>query len=170
MGLRTLHEGYLTLRILRNPLLGDALSLPPELREAFVEGVAANPAAMPVAIGQLLLGGMLLVTSVATLFGGARTVNFVLQAVVANAVLATVGHALGEPLQQAIATAMLSNAELTRDLPPDVRPEQVQQGFRWGFRALLGVQCLMLGAIAWVLWRPSTREFLALAAAARKEN
>jgi hypothetical protein len=170
MGLRTLHEGYLTLRILRNPLLADSLTLPPELRQAFVDGISTNPAAVPVAVAQLLLGGFLLATSVVTLFGGARSVNFALQALAANAALAAAGHVLGEPLQHAIASALLASGELSKDLPPEVRPEQVQAAFRWGFRLLLAAQCLMFGLLAWILSRPKARAFLAFSPAGRNEN
>lgn len=170
MGLRTLHEGYLTLRILRNPLAADSLTFAPELRQAFLQGIQANAASLPIGIAQVILGGFLLITSVGTLFGGARSVSFGLQALGANVLLAVAGHFWGEPLQQAIAGALLQSSELSKDLPPDVGPEQVREAFRWGFRGLLVVQCLILGLVAWVLSRPSARAFLAFSATARNEN
>lgn len=170
MGLRTMHEGYLALRIIGNPLLGDALALSPELRQAFVDGILTNPAALPLAAAQLILGGFLFFMSVATLFAGARSVAFALQAVASNFALAIVGHVLGEPLHQSIATALLSSSEVTSQLPKELSPEQVHNAFRWGFRVLLGAQCALLLAIGWILSRPAARAFLAFSAAAKRES
>jgi hypothetical protein len=171
MGLRTLHEGYLTLRILRDPLVGDSLSVPSELKAALVEGVTSNgAAALPVAAAQILLGGFLLVVSVGLLFGAARTVSYGMQAVLANGALAAVGYALGGPVRQAMVGALVQTGQMAPELSSELGPVEMSNVYYWGFRIALGLQLLAFAGVAWVLSRRSVRDFLEFSAAARPEN
>jgi hypothetical protein len=171
MGLRTLHEGYLTLRILRDPLVGDSLTLPSEIRAALVEGVSNHTAAaLPVAAAQFLLGAFLLVVSVGLLFGAARSVSFGLQAVFSNMLLAVVSYVASAPLRAAMVQALVASAEMAPDLAQQLGPGEMANVYYWGFRMALGLQLLALSLVAWVLSRRSVREFYALLAAARPEN
>jgi hypothetical protein len=170
IGLRTVHEGFLALRVLRDPLVGDSLSLPSELKAAFVEGIAGTRAALPLASAQVLLGGFLLLISVGILFGIARSASFGLQAVFANAALSCVAYAVSAPVRRALVQALVNGSQVTPDVSSELSPHELGNVFYWGFRLALAMQLFALAAVAWVLSRPAVREFLAFSPSARSEN
>src|SRR5690606_34050804 len=70
IGLRTLHDGYVTLRVLGDPLVGDTLRLPSSVRQAVVESTLAHSeVTSPLAAAQVVAGVFLLAACAGTLFG-----------------------------------------------------------------------------------------------------
>ncbi len=171
IGLQTLQSGYATLRVLRNPLAGDGLGYPDAVNVALVESVSSHASsAMPIAVAQLLLGGLLLATSLGTLFGGIRRVGYTLQALFANAVLACVAYPIGEPVRDAMVEAFVQGTQLPPELAGTLTEAQAHNAYLWGFRLAFGLHLAVIGTLAWALSRRSVREFLAFSPSTPREN
>jgi hypothetical protein len=171
IGLRTLHEGYVTLRILDNPLVGDTLAFPAGVREALVASVAGNAqVSLPIAVAQLLLGGLLLGASVTTLFGGTRNISYSVQAVIANGVLVCGAYAMGGPVRQALALALATTTEPALPVSETLAVPELLSAYLWGFRLAFGLHIVTLAGVAWALSRRSVREFLTFTASHPTES
>lgn len=171
MGLRTAHEGYVALRVLNDPLLADTLAFPAPVQAAYVESLTANAGSMlPIGVAQLLLGGLLLVVSVATLFGGIRRVGYCVQALLANLVLACVVYVAAEPVREALVQAL---ALVTEGLPAssaEIDPAELNSAYLWGFRLGLSLHVLATLGAVWGLSRPSVRAFMAFTASTPRQS
>jgi hypothetical protein len=156
LGLTTVQEGYVALRLVRDPLSVDSLGLPNGMAEALVEGVMQHGStALPIALAQFLLGGLLVVVSAGLLFGARIPRQFAVQVVSVNLAFAAFAYYMNEPMRRGIINALVSiqPGELTGRLERDT--------YVWGFRVGLGLHLMSLGLSAWALTRPSVREFLA---------
>ncbi len=171
IGLRTLHEGYVTVRLLSDPLVADALRFPAEVSTAMVESTADNASvALPVAVAQLLLGGLLVGVSAATLFGAIKSIGLCVQALLANAVLAVTAYAGSQPVRLAMVDALARSPELVSRLGTDFPVAEARVAFLWGFRVALALHLGALLGLVWAISRPSVREFLAFSASRPREN
>lgn len=171
MGLRTAHEGYVALRVLNDPLLGDTLAFPAPVQTAYVESLNANASSMlPLATAQLLLGGFLLVVSVVTLFGGIRRIGYCVQALLANLVLACVVYVVGEPVREALVQALTLVTEGLPASSAEIDPAELSGAYQWGFRLGLSLHVLATLGAVWALSRPSVRAFMAFAASTPRQS
>jgi hypothetical protein len=168
IGMNTLAEGFFAIEVVRDPLSSVISSLPAAnledvTRAAFFKALAKyGRTSLPLGIGQVLLGGLLVFVSVRALFGRRASTGFAVQLVLANAALLIAAYALREPVRGAIVDAVarsgleqhpsgMSAAEFDR---------MVRQQWWWRFRVGFGVQltALLLSAVA--LTRKAARELL----------
>lgn len=162
LGLRTAHEGYIITSIALDPLRGDALALPPSLRDAMVSGIVEHArTALPVGLAQAIVGGLLVAVSAVALFRGRVSLSFMLQTLVANAVVAVVGYALGRPVRDAMVRVLAASPEILGADPGNLDPPTLTSLYRWGFHLSLGLQLLALLGLGVALTRPGARAFLA---------
>ncbi len=171
IGLRTVHEGYVTLRILDDPLIVDSLRYPAMVSAAMVESTADNSAlAVPVAAAQLVLGVFLLAVSAATLFGAIKRIGVCVQALLANAVLVVAAYVCSQPVRTAMVEALAHSPELAEKLAGDFAIADAKLAFLWGFRIAFALHLGALLALVWAVSRRSVREFLAFSASRPRES
>jgi hypothetical protein len=162
LGLTTVQEGYVALRIARDPLAVDSLRLPSEVSEALVNGLLeCSRSALPLALAQVMLGAVLVIVSAGLLFGLRVPLDFAVQAIGANWVLTGVAYYLNEPVRRGIVTALVS-------LQSAENSGLQQQAYAWGFRIGLGLHLLALAFSAGVLTRPTVRRFFTYPAPPRE--
>lgn len=156
LGLHTALDGYATVRIIGNPLAADALQVPAALRDALLSSISANAnTVLPVAIAQILLGGLLVIVSAGVLLRARISLGFGLQVLGANGLLFVVGYSLAGPVRDALVAALVKLPELQAN---DVGGTE---GYYWAFRLRLAAQLMALIGAAWALTRPASRNFLA---------
>lgn len=167
VGMNAASEGLGVIEILKNPfstlfsLLGSqSLEL---MRQATANGVAhTSRVALPLGIGQAILGIMLVAVAFKGLFGRKASVSFALQVIVANAAIAVVGYALRQPIRGSIIDAVAASGVETR--PPNMTASEFDRRTRiqwwWQFRVRLGLELAALGFGAIALTRRSARAVL----------
>jgi hypothetical protein len=166
LGMGTVQEGYVFVRLVRNPLAADELSLPAGLREVLAESVQQFAhVALPIGVAQMLLGGVMVLVCAATLFGARTPVNFCLQVLGANAALAIAMHVFAAPIREALIQALINSAELrTETFGADYattfqrNPESIYQ---WFNRLNLAMHLGALGIASLALTRPKAKQFFA---------
>jgi hypothetical protein len=163
LGLTTVQEGYVALRLVRDPLSVDSLGLPGRIAEALVDGVmASGQSALPVSLAQFLLGGLLVVVSAGLLFGARIPVHFAVQVMLVNLGFAGFAYYMNEPMRRGIIDALLSLQ------PADMEPALQHETYVWGFRVGLGMHMTALALSVLALTRPGVRHFLAHSAPPRE--
>jgi hypothetical protein len=163
LGLTTVQEGYVALRIARDPLAVDSLRLPSQVSEALVNGlIECSRSALPVALAQVMLGAVLVIVSAGLLFGLRVPLDFAVQTIGVNLALTGVAYYLNEPVRRGIVTALVSlqSAETDSGLQ--------HQAYAWGFRIGLALHLLALAFSATVLTRPTVRRFFTYPAPPRE--
>lgn len=161
-GLRTAHEGYLVASIAVDPLVGDALTLPPRLRDAMVQAISDNAhTVLPVGILQVIMGGLLLVVSLVTLFRGRVPLAFLLQVLAVNAAVSVLGHALGAPLRDAMIQVLTESPEVIGVDSAGLDQRTLRTIYRWAFHLGLGIDLVVFCGLGLSLTRPGARAFLA---------
>jgi hypothetical protein len=165
LGLTTVQEGYVGLRLVRDPLSVDSLGLPAQIAEALVDGViASSQSALPVSLAQFLLGGLLVIVSAGLLFGARIPVHFAVQVISVNLVFAGFAYYMNEPMRRGIIGALLA----LQPAEGDVRLQQ--ETYVWGFRVGLGLHMAALGLSVLALTRPTVRQFFAQSSAPPRES
>ncbi len=158
VGLHTAHEGYTTLELLRHPLKAESLGLPEEVRIALVDGVMAHSSvALPIGIGQLLLGGLLFLSGLIAWLGSRGAVSLVLQALLANAVLLALAYVLREPIRDALVEALVASPSVHQEFSAGVDESTRALSYAWGLRLGTMLQFGALAVAGWLLLRPAAR-------------
>jgi hypothetical protein len=171
VGLRTAHEGYVVMSIASDPLVGDSLALAPNLRDAMVQGIVDTAGvAVPIGLAQLMLGGLLMVLAAIALFRGRVSMTFALQILVANALLAVLGHVLGQPVREAMVLTLAESPELLGVDAAGVSQQELVQVYRLAFHLGLAIQVGVLGLLALAFTRPTARAFLRAAPRPHEER
>ena len=162
---QTVLEGLLVVRIVDNPLVGDTIDWGPELRDAFVRGIAENARySFPLGVAQLLLGGLLVVLSVGAFFRAPVPVHLLLQSIAAYGGLVVLEYNLNAPVRAAMLQALVQGQDLVAAGAQPLTASQVQSGFQLSLWFHISV--LALSAVAVV--RPESRAALEPHKPARK--
>lgn len=170
-GLRVAHEGYVVARIVTDPLAGDTLTVTPALRDAMVQALLSHgEVALPLAIAQVFLGGLLVVVSALALFRGRLSIGFGLQVLAANAGITVLSHWLGAPVRDAMVHALSASPELLGPEFEAVDHQTLLSAYEWAFHLGLAFQLLVLAMLAWALTRRAAREFLGYSPEPSKEG
>lgn len=178
IGMTTAAEGFAAMEIVRNPfssafgsLGGDAAQ---ELvKRAFVDGVISiSRTALPLGVGQLLLGALLVAVSTKALFARRASPTFALQVILANIAILILGYALWQPVRGRVVDAIVASGIEQR--PPSVPPSDFERFVRmkswWTFRFRLGIELAVLGLGALAVSRRAAREVLARAEPSTSEE
>jgi len=163
LGLRSLQEGWTSIRLVRDPLTIEEVGWPEPVREALLQSMQANAGvALPLAVAQLVLGLVLVTLAGASLFAARLPLRFFLQLLAVSALIAVVGYWLGEPTRRAVISALVHVPDVMDSSELDESSRYAV--FRWGFRFSLALHLAALAFSAFALTRRSVRDFLASAA------
>ena len=169
VGMNTAAEGLVTIQIVRDPFSGASPILgatdPDALhRAAWMEAIATHArVTLPLGVGQLILGSMLVLISARALFGRRASTSFALQVLFANAALIAVGYALRQPVRGSVVDAVVASSMEQRPGGMSAREfaELLRAKLWWTFRVLLALQIGTLALSAVALTRRAARELLA---------
>jgi hypothetical protein len=169
VGMNAAAEGLVTIQIVRDPFSSASPALgasDPDalLRAAWMEAMAKSArVTLPLGIGQLILGALLVLISARALFGRRASTSFALQVLFANAALLVVGYVLRQPVRGSIVDAVVASGIEPRPNGISSRDfhELVRSKLWWTFRVMLGLQLGTLALSAVALTRRSAREVLA---------
>jgi len=116
----------------------------------------------PLAIGQMLLGSLLTLTTGLTLLGRRRLRQVALQAMLAYALFLPLDHLLRTPVR-ASAIATMTNDTSIHPVPEGQAGEsaraELRAAYDWAFRSALAIQLGILALGAFALTRPRVRAF-----------
>jgi hypothetical protein len=168
VGMNSAAEGWGVIQVIRDPLLAapsavDKADLEAMVRAAFVTALADNARVnLPLAIGELIVGGLLVVVAAKALFGRRASPSFALQVIVVNAAVLVVGYALRQPVRGRVVEAVVASG--VEERPKGSSPEAFAASLRtktwWMLRFGLGLQLVVLGLSALAVTRRSARELL----------
>lgn len=171
LGLRTAHEGFLVIGIASDPLEGDALALAPALRDAMVQSIVQSADVLiPVGLAELMLGGLLMVLAAVLLFRGRVSVAFTLQVLLANALMAVIGHVLASPVREAMAQALAESPDVLGVEAEALSRTELLDVYRMAFHLSLVLHVGVLAILALAFTRPSARPFLRAAPRPHEER
>jgi len=153
VGVNAAQEGYGAIELLRDPLTGNFAGSE-DVRSALVNALGQNSRVeLPLAVAQLLLGGLLVFIATHLFFGGKPSRSFALQVLLANAAFLILGYFLRETTRTAYVSALLeSTADHTA----------LSKEFWWRTRFVLGFDLVALTLSIFALTRPKSRQFLEL--------
>lgn len=170
LGLGTLQEGYVLASVAHDPLQADSLGTDPGIREAIATSISqASHVALPIGVAQVILGGLLVVTTAALLFGGRVPVAFALQVITANGVLALVSYFAAAPIREAMIQAALEAPEF-KEQALELGQRNAETMYAWFKRVNLMLHIGALGLAALALTRPAVRRFLAYSNAPKQKS
>ena len=150
VGLDMLQEGWGSLELLKNPFT-DVLGGVEGLRESLISAMAVrHDTELPLAIGHMMLGTLLSVTSVNWLLSGRVPRTFALQVVLAALAFLCISYVLREPLRVVLANALAAGTE---------DPQVVAERAWWVFRMHFSLSVTALSLSAFALTRPAVRAF-----------
>lgn len=153
VGMNAAQDGYGAIDLLRDPLSGNFAGSEQD-RSALVSALGENRALeLPLAIAQLLLGGLLVFISTHLFFGGRPSRAFTLQVLVANVAFLILGYALRAETRDTYLTTLLEDSQDRKVRSAELRLRS---------RFLLGFDLTALGLSIFALTRPSARRFLEL--------
>jgi hypothetical protein len=153
VGVNAAQEGYGAIELLRDPLTGN-FSGTEEARSALVNALGQHSQVeLPLAIAQLLLGGLLVFIATHLFFGGRSSRSFALQVLAANALFLILGYFLREGTRVSYIAALLESSE---------DPGALSKEFWWRSRFVLGFDLIALTLSFFALTRPASRQFLEL--------
>ena len=166
LGVHTALDGYATIRILGDPFAADGLQIPSVMRDALVQSILANSSiVLPVAVAQILLGGLLVVVSIGLLARARVSVNLGLQVLAVNGLVFMIGYFVAGPIRDALVSALMKLPEI------QAAGASADPGnFYWAFRLRLAAQLAALGFAAWVITRPRSRKVLTPRAPSEEET
>lgn len=178
LGMETAGEGLATVELVRDPLwnglvpFGEA-GLDAVRMRAYMQATREHgELLLPVGVGQLMLGCLLVFVSVRALLSGRGTASFMFQVLTANVVLACVGYALRQPVRGAMIEAIVTSGVLepAPGQGGDAFDGLMRTNWWWYFRLALGMQLFTFLVSAWVLGRRSARALLFAPVNARAED
>src|SRR5262245_5686674 len=148
VGMNSAAEGFAVIDIVKNPFSGTFGTLAGQavegvLKRAFVDGITSMARiALPLGIGQLLLGALLVAVCAKALFGRRASPGFALQVILANAAILVVGYALRQPVRERVVNSVVASGveERPNNVSPSKFDEIVTQKWWWSFRVGLGLQ------------------------------
>jgi hypothetical protein len=153
VGVNAAQEGYGAIELLRDPLTGN-FSGTEAARSALVNALGQHSRVeLPLAVAQLLLGGLLVFIATHLFFGGRPSRAFALQVLAANLLFLVLGYFLREATRVSYIAALLESSE---------DPSALSKEFWWRSRFVLGFDLVALTLSFFALTRSSSRQFLEL--------
>lgn len=150
VGLDMLQEGWGSLELLKDPFT-EVLGGVEGLRESVILAMGERQdIELPLAIGHMMLGTLLSVTSVNWLFTGRVPRSFVVQVVLTALAFLSLSYVLREPLRVVLANALAAGSE---------DPKMVAEKTWWVFRMHFALSMTALALSAFALTRPAVRAF-----------
>jgi len=178
VGMNSAAEGFAVIEIVKNPFSGAFGTLAGQavegvLKRAFVDGITSmSRVALPLGIGQLILGAALVGVCAKALFGRRASPGFALQVILANAAILVVSYSLRQPVRERIVNSVVASG--VEERPSNVSPTEfdrlVSAKWWWSFRVGLGLQLVALGFGAIAITRRSARAVLARAEPSTSEE
>ena len=155
VGVNAAQEGYGAIDLLRDPLTGN-FGGSEDARNALVNALGEHSRVeLPLAIAQLLLGGLLVFTATHLFLGGKPSLGFALQVLGANAALLIASYVLRESTRAAYISSLIEGSK-ERDL--------LYNQFWWRSRFVFAFDLTALALSVFALTRPAARRFLSLRA------
>lgn len=153
VGVNAAQEGYGAIELLRDPLTGNFGGS--ELaRSALVDALGQNASIeLPLAIMQLLLGGLLVFIATHLFFGGRPSRSFALQVLVANIAFLALGYSLRQGTRERYIESLAEGSDNRGAMTAE---------FWWRSRFVLAFDLTALGLSIFALTRPTSRQFLEL--------
>jgi hypothetical protein len=152
VGVTSAQEGFGAIQLLRDPLTSN-FNGNDVARNALLSALGQQiDIELPLAIGQLLLGGLLVFVATNIFLGGKPSLSFTLQVLGANLVLLIVSYTLREPTRAAYIDAVVSERSIDK--------EEVYQRFWLQSRFVFGFDLATLALCAVAFTRKATRNFL----------
>ncbi len=169
IGMHSVAEGLFAIDVVRNPATvpGTTTLQYKDIEEAMKGALVLATAkhgriAMPLGIGELILGGLLVMLSVRALFARRASTSFAIQVLVANILFVIVDYVVSEPLRVSIVNTIVGSGldELPDFVPEQQRDEMQYLRWWWIFRIQLAIKLAALALSAFAFTRPKVREFL----------